>query len=234
MNTAMKLLVALQRFYASSIGKKLIVAVTGAMLLLFVLGHMLGNLLVYQGEDAINSYAAWLKGAAHGWGVWAARFGLLGAFVVHIVATIHLTVQNREARSDRYAHESTVQAPLASRIMIISGTIILCFVIYHLMHFTLGVANDYLSYHDSQGRHDVHRMVIEGFSWWPASLFYIFSVALLCHHLSHGFSSVFQTLGLRTERSWPAITLLGKAYAAVILIGNCSIPIAVLTGILHH
>ena len=108
----MSFLESIKRFYASSIGKKLLVAVTGLALLLFVFGHLVGNLLIFMGRDAINSYAEFLKhGLLHGAGVWIARFGLLGAVVVHVVATIHLTRQNREAREQHYAFESTADYP---------------------------------------------------------------------------------------------------------------------------
>lgn len=223
-----------RRFYASSIGKKIIVALTGLALLGFIFGHMVGNLLVFQGPDALNSYAHFLKTAGHGNLVWLARGGLLAAFVVHIIATIQLTVQNREARVEAYAKVATVQASRASRTMIVSGLIILCFVVYHLLHFTFGLANDYLSYKeviDGHPRQDVYRMVVEGFSWWPASAFYIFAMGLLCFHLSHGFASVFQTLGLRTKKTWPVIRGAGYIYAAVIFLGNCSIPLSILTGL---
>ena len=220
-------------FYASSIGKKIIVAVTGIALLGFLFGHMVGNLKIFFGADKLNSYAAWL----HSMPVllWAARLGLLGAFVLHIVTTIALVVQNRAARDERYECQKTVQAPGSSRIMAISGVIILSFVIFHILHFTIGVASGYYDpngeFYDANGRHDVYKMVVHSFSQFPAiSLFYIFSMALLCSHLSHGVASVFQTLGLRTERSWPLIRALGYGYAALIFFGNISIPIAAMAG----
>ena len=220
-------------FYASSIGKKIIVAVTGIALLGFLFGHMVGNLKIFLGPDKLNDYAAWL----HSMPVllWVARLGLLGAFVLHIVTTIGLVIQNREARDERYECQTTVQATGSSRIMIISGSIILCFVIFHILHFTVQVAFGYNDpvgdYFLPNGDHDVRKMVIHSFSEVPAiSLFYIFSMALLCSHLSHGVASVFQTLGLRTERSWPLIRGLGYGYAALIFFGNISIPIAAMAG----
>ena len=220
-------------FYASSIGKKIIVAVTGIALLGFLFGHMAGNLKIFLGPDKLNSYAAWLHSMPAL--LWGARLGLLGAFVLHIVTTIFLVIQNRAARNERYEHSKTVQATGSSRIMIVSGTIILCFVIFHILHFTVGVASGYHDpngpYWDDQGRHDVYSMVIHSFSEVPLiSLFYIFSMALLCSHLSHGVASVFQTLGLRTERSWPLIRAIGYGYAALIFFGNISIPIAAMFG----
>ncbi len=218
-------------FYRSSIGKKLVVAITGLGLVAFLFGHMAGNLKVYAGPDKINSYAAWLHSMPAL--LWAARLGLLACFFGHIVTTVLLVKQNRAARGEvGYAYNATVQASRASRTMIWSGIIILCFVIYHLMHYTMCIGNEYesASYIDAAGRHDVYKMLVDGFSWFPASAFYIVSMALLCWHLSHGFASCFQTLGLRGERSWPLIKAAGYGVAAVIFIGNCSIPISIMAG----
>ncbi len=219
----------LRRFYVSSIGKKILVALTGLGLAGFLLGHLLGNLLIYVGPDAINAYAVKLKDL--GPLLWVARIGLLAMVGIHIVATIQLTKANRAARLDAYGKEATQVASKSSRIMIWSGLTILAFVIYHLMHFTLHAGNDYSSYMTMLGDrevHDVYKMVIDGFSWAPASLFYIIAMVLLCSHLSHGVASIFQTLGLATQQTWPIFQKLGQAYAVLILVGNCSIPIAIL------
>lgn len=221
----------LSRFYGSSIGKKILVALTGLVLVVFVLGHMIGNLLIFVGPEAINEYGHMLQTALHGAGVWIARIGLLVAVVIHIVATIQLSIRNRAARPARYGKEATQVASKASRTMVISGLTILAFIIYHLLHFTVHAGNDYGTYTTvlhGETVHDVYRMVIAGFSWWPASLFYVIAMVLLSTHLSHGVSSLFQTLGLATDKSWPLFKALGYAYAALILIGNCSIPIAIL------
>jgi succinate dehydrogenase / fumarate reductase cytochrome b subunit len=228
---------SLRLLYRSSIGKKFVVAITGIALLLFVFGHMAGNLLVYAGKDAINSYGQFLHGFIHGWGVWAARLGILGAVTLHVVATVQLTRQNRAARDVRAARGNTVQATRASRTMIYSGLFVLAFVVYHLLHFTVTPDPGDPGYYDSDyaeltgdQRHDVYAMIVSGFSHWLVSGVYIVAVCLLCSHLSHGFASVFQTLGLRTEKSWPLIEKAGQAYALVILIGNCSIPLSILLG----
>lgn len=216
------------KFYGSSIGKKVIVALTGLALIGFLLGHMIGNLKIFVGPDKINGYAAWLHSMPSL--LWVARIGLIVCFVLHIYTTIKLVLENRSAKGSRYAANATVKASGASRAMVWSGVIILCFVIYHILHFTARVGNDYDLYIDASGRHDVFRMIVDGFSWWPASAFYIISMALLCWHLSHGFASVFQTLGLRTERTWGLIKVVGYAYSLIIFIGNCSIPVSVLAG----
>jgi succinate dehydrogenase / fumarate reductase cytochrome b subunit len=221
-------------FFTSSIGRKTLVALTGLVLVLFVLGHMIGNLLVFAGPDAINAYGEFLREVGHGMGLWVARIGLLAAVGIHIWLTIQLTRENNAAR-ERYGFPATLQAPRSSLIMIWSGITILAFIIYHLMHFTLRVGNDYSTYFatlDGKQVHDVYRMVIAGFSWWPASLFYIIAMGLLCSHLSHGVGSMFQTIGWNTEKTRPWFRCLSLGYAALIFIGNCSIPLAVLLGLI--
>ena len=138
----------------------------------------------------------------------------------------NLEIQIELANSAKQLNESKIKYNTYLYILII------CFVIYHILPFTVRFANDYDSsaYIDLMGRHDVYKMLIDGFSWWPASLFYIFSMALLCWQLSHGFSSVFQTLGLRTDKTWGLIKASGYAYSLIIFIGNCSIPVSILAG----
>ncbi len=214
----------------SSIGKKILVALTGAVLVIFVLGHLIGNLLIFAGPDAINEYGHFLKTVGHGMGLWIARIGLLICAVVHVVLTIKLTRENRAARAERYGHPATIQATKSSLIMIFTGLGLLGFIIYHLMHFTLHVPNDYGSYTTSlhgETVHDVYRMMIAGFTWWPASVVYLLSMALLCSHLGHGVSSMFQTLGIATARTWPFYRSFGRLYAAVIFFGNALIVLAV-------
>lgn len=223
---------SLSRFYASSIGKKILVALTGAALVLFVLGHMIGNLLVFAGPEAINEYGHMLQTALHGGGVWIARLGLLAAVAIHIIATIQLTRQNRAARKDAYGQHKAQVSSKASHTMIWSGLTLLAFIVYHLLHFTVRVGNDfnsaaYKTELHGETVHNVYKMVIDGFSWAPASLFYIIAMVLLYSHLSHGVSSLFQTLGLTTHRTAPVFKALGHAYATLILVGNCSIPVAI-------
>ena len=221
---------ALPTFYQSSIGKKILVALTGGFLVLFVLGHMIGNLLIFKGPDAINEYGHMLQSAGHGMLVWVARVFIFGAIGVHAWATISLTKANRAARVQRYGFEATQVASKSSRVMIMSGLTILAFFIYHILHFTVHAGNDYGTYEtviDGQKVHDVFKMVIAGFSWFPATAFYIIAMALLCSHLSHGVSSMFQTLGLNTEKTAPFYHKVGWAYALLILVGNCSIPVAI-------
>jgi succinate dehydrogenase / fumarate reductase cytochrome b subunit len=223
----------ISRFYTSTIGKKILVALTGALLALFVLGHMIGNLLVFAGPDAINEYGHMLQSALHGGGVWIARAGLLAALVIHVVATVQLTRANRAARQDKYGRDVAKVASRASRTMIWSGLTVLAFVVFHLLHFTVrtGFGFDGPAYQTElhgETVHNVYKMVIDGFSSAPVSAFYILAMALLCSHLGHGVASIFQTLGLATHKTWPLFVKLGRAFALLILVGNCSIPIAIL------
>lgn len=222
----------LLRFWNSSIGKKLIVAVTGLMLVGFLLGHMAGNLLIFQGKEDLNDYAEFLHHMLHGWGIWVARLGILGAFLLHIVATVALVGQNRAARDSRYSCDATVQAPASSRIMIWSGLTVIAFVVFHIFHFTIRLDPDLAAMKDpaDPSRHDVHGMVIAGFQNPLIVIFYIVAISLLCSHLSHGISSVFQTLGLRTVKTRAAIRNLGLGIAVLLWIGFLSIPFLVVTG----
>lgn len=222
---------ALQKFYGSSLGKKTLVALTGLVLLAFVFGHMAGNLLIYAGRDALNSYAEKLQNA--GVLLWAARIGLLGAATLHVVTTLHLARHNRLASQPRPVFQRTVQASRASLTMVWTGLLVAGFVIYHVLHFTVTPDAGQPGYYElsSQGpRHDVYGMVVQGFRVPLISLFYVASMVALCFHISHGFSSVFQTLGLRTERNWALIRGAGLAFAALIFVGNVSIPVSVLLG----
>jgi succinate dehydrogenase / fumarate reductase cytochrome b subunit len=214
----------------SSIGKKILVALTGAVLVVFVLGHLIGNLLIFAGSDALNEYGLFLQTVGHGMGVWVARIGLLACAVIHVVLTIQLTKENRAARTERYGRPKTIQATRSSLIMIFTGLMLLAFIIVHLCHLTIHPTNDYGTYTTSlhgETVHDVYRMMIVAFSWWPTSVFYIVCMGLLCSHLSHGVSSMFQTLGLATARTWPFFSTFGRLYAAVIFLGNTAIVLAV-------
>jgi succinate dehydrogenase / fumarate reductase cytochrome b subunit len=218
------------RFYASSIGKKILVALTGLVLIGFVFGHMIGNLLIFAGKDAINEYGHMLQTALHGGGVWIARIGLLAAVLIHIVATVSLTKQNNAARPEKYGRHKAQVSSKSSHTMIWSGLTILAFIVYHLLHFTVRAGNDYATYKTTlhgETVHDVYRMVIAGFSWAPASIFYLIAMALLCSHLSHGFSSLFQTLGISTDKSEPLFKKAGYAFAGLIFAGNAAIVLSI-------
>jgi succinate dehydrogenase / fumarate reductase, cytochrome b subunit len=227
-------------YWSSSIGKKVIVALTGIVLVLFLAGHMTGNLLVFAGREAFNDYAEFLHHSLHGAGIWIARIGLLVALVLHIAATIALTRQNRAARIP-YQFPNTIQASKSSRIMIWTGLTILFFVIYHLLHFTIHAGNTYDSYVDpvhlaatGLSRPDAWKMVVDGFSVWYVSLFYLIAMTVLCSHLGHGVASIFQTLGINSKKSRGLIETFSWGYTAIIWLGFVSIPVAVFFGLVKY
>ncbi|MEJ6717988.1 MAG: succinate dehydrogenase cytochrome b subunit [Akkermansiaceae bacterium] len=207
----------------SSIGRKIIVALTGLALVLFLAGHLAGNLLIYAGPDAFNEYAHFLHTFLHGMGVWIARIGLLVCLVLHVWFTILLTKENKAARP-KYAHDATVQAPKSSRMMIWSGLTILAFIVYHLLHFTIRIDSNLAKMGETSPWH----MVIEGFQNPLVVIFYVIAMTLLCSHLSHGVASIFQTLGLRSKKTAGPIKFISKAYAVIVYLGFISIPLAVL------
>lgn len=221
----------LMRIWQSSLGKKYIMAVTGLGLFGFVIIHMLGNLQVFIGPDAINSYAATLK--SNPLILWGARLSLLAIVSLHIVSALQLSKINRQARPVAYANSKPVASSFANRTILISGLIILAFIIFHLAHYTVGVVDPaLLRLEDAQGRHDVYRMVITGFSNPAISIFYIVSMGLLLLHLSHGVSSLFQSLGLRSKKTFNVFDKFAKGAALILFAGNCAIPLAILAGVI--
>lgn len=209
--------------YQSVIGKKIIMAVTGFILCGFVLVHMLGNLQVFLGPDKLNHYAATLQGL--GGALWVARAVLLLAVGLHIVMAVQLTQLKMEARPVAYVKKASIASSYASRTMMWSGPIVLAFLIYHILHFTTGQA------HPDFHHGDVYHNVIVGFQNPAASLFYIVANILLATHLYHGVWSMFQSLGVAHPRYTPWLKRVSMAFGFVIAIGNVSMPLAVLTGI---
>ncbi len=213
----------------STIALKYLMAITGLLLLLFVIVHMLGNLQLFLGKDAINAYGALLKSMPVM--LWSFRIGLLLLVAVHLGSAVILVIRNRQARPQDYEVRRAVGASFASRTMVFSGLIVLAFVIYHLLHFTVGAVDpSLLKLQDDQGRHDIHRMIVVGFKHPLVSGFYVLSMALLCLHLRHGASSFLQSLGWCSVsgRLWAQRLALGLAWT--IFVGNSAVPIAVLLG----
>lgn len=217
----------------SSVGRKMIVAATGVILILFVVGHLLGNLQIYLGPEWINAYSQHL----HDLGpiLWMIRAFLLVCVLLHIYFTILLAIENRRARPEAYRDRNYVKASWASRHMLISGLVVLAFIIYHLLHFTFSTTDarfDLLK-HDAMGRHDVFSMMVYGFQNVYVSSFYILGLFLLTLHLTHGSSSFFQSLGLNNHRLTPKLAIAGRIFAWLLFIGYISIPIAVLLGFIQ-
>ncbi|MBO0727101.1 MAG: succinate dehydrogenase cytochrome b subunit [Blastocatellia bacterium] len=220
---------AIQRLWRSSLGKKYVMAITGFGLWVFVIIHMLGNLQIFLGSEKINAYAALLKSTPAL--LWSARAGLLLIATLHVVSATQLVLANRRARPIGYQFKKPVASTFANRTMWISGLIILAFILFHLSHFTFGWVNpEFLRLEDAEGRHDVYKMMVRGFSNPLVSAFYIISMGLLLSHLSHGVSSLFQSLGLRSKKTFGFFDKLAKITALALFIGNSLIPLAILLG----
>jgi succinate dehydrogenase / fumarate reductase cytochrome b subunit len=210
------------RFLASSIGKKVVMAVTGLALFGFVVAHMLGNLLVYVGPDALNGYAESLR--HYPVLLWAARLGLLVAALLHAWAAWSLTVMNRAARPEGYREKEHRESTYASRTMRWSGVLLLLFVVYHLMHMTWGNA------HPDFVEGDVYHNFIVGFRPALVTGVYVLAMLALGLHLYHGVWSLMQTLGLSHPRYNALRHAFATLVAVVVVVGNISMPVAVLAG----
>lgn len=217
------------KFAKSSIGAKVLMAVTGAALFGFVLAHMLGNLQIFLGQETFNAYAAFLQGNKEL--LWVLRSGLIVAVLLHIVSGLRLALLNSAARPVAYSKKTFVKASLTSRTMALSGLVLLAFIVFHLLHFTLGVVQPE-AYHltDAKGRHDAFSMFILGFQSAPIAISYIVAMVLLALHLEHGASSLFQSLGLNHPRYNGLIHRIGPVFAIFIATGNILMPVAVLLG----
>lgn len=217
----------------SSIVKKFLMAITGAILTFFVLIHMAGNLQLFMGPDVINEYAHKLQNLPYGL-LWINRIFLATATVIHVWVAILLTKDNRIAREGGVRITKTVQATLSSKTMGISGSIILIFIVFHILHFTTRTiypqfqSAAYYTNLNGEQVYNVYKMMVDGFSITWVSVFYIISMALLCMHLSHGVSSMFQSLGFRNKKWRPRFHIFARLYAWIVFLGFISIPIATL------
>lgn len=210
------------RFYDSTIGKKVVMAVTGILLFGFIISHMAANLQVFAGPEALNGYA--LKLREFGPLLWAARGGLLFAAVLHIVASFQLIALQKAARPVGYAKRANVGSSYASRTMRWSGPILLAFVIYHLLHFTTGNA------HPQFEHLRPYENVVAGFQSVPVVIAYLIAMGMLCLHLHHGLWSMFQTLGASHPRYTPKLRGFAAVTALAIFLGFSVVPIAVVSG----
>lgn len=221
------------RFYAAPIGKKAVMAVTGVILVGYVVAHLLGNLQIYSSNpQQINAYAAFLHNPNNAVALWTARTILLLAVILHIVAAVQLFLQNRAARPVSYYKKDDVPTSYAARTMVWSGPIVAAFVIFHILHLTAGAVLPTREIAVNQP--DVRYNVISGFQNYAVSGFYIFAMILLCMHLYHGVWSMCQSLGISHPRYTSKLKKFSAILAILIAFGNCSIPIAVMTGLLTY
>ena len=211
-------------FYRATIGKKVVMAVTGIILVGWIIGHVLGNLLVFRGPAALNEYAALLKSNAAL--LWAMRAGLLITVVLHVVAAVQLVRHEAASRPVRYAKRVPQESTFASRTIRWGGLIIAVFVVYHLLHFTTGTL------HPSFSHTDVYGNMLSGLSVpWVAAI-YLVAVAALGLHLYHGVWSAFQTLGISGPTMTVARRRLAIGIAGIVYLGFTAIPVAILFGLL--
>ncbi len=199
-------------------------AVTGVMMFGFVIGHMLGNLQMFEAPEHINAYGHFL----HNLGelLWIERGVMLLAIALHIVAAVQLALRSSAARPVGYSRKDAINSSIASRTMYWSGPIVLAFIIFHLLQFTAGYVHPQAQFVEG----DVYGNIVSGFQVWWVSLWYIFAVSLLGVHLSHGLWAMFQSVGLAHPRNTVALKLAARAIAIIIVLGYISIPISVLLG----
>ena len=229
----------LRNLFCSSLGRKYVMAVTGGVMFLFVIGHLVGNLQVFMGPEQINAYGHFLQHNLEI--IWPARIVLLVCVELHIWAAASLTQENLAARPVNYATWEPTAASYASRTMVWSGVIVAVFIIYHLLHYTVMVhaaqigltGRDFQVLLDEQKRHDIYRMIILGFSNLWVSVFYIVGVGLLCLHLSHGASAMWQSLGWKKNSYSPVLDGVARWGSLAIFLGYISIPLAVLLKVIQ-
>lgn len=218
--------------FRTTIGLKITMAVSGIVWVGYVIGHMLGNLKVYEGRDAFNHYAEGLRGfgspfLGSGQALWIVRIVLFIALVLHVWSAWKLVRRSTAARDIGYRKRETIEFSRASRTMRWGGVALLAFIVYHVLHLTLGtVHHDFI-------RGDAYHNFVAGFQLWPVSAIYMAAMVALGLHLYHGTWSAFQTLGLGDGqdhgRRWHR--RLALAVALVVMLGNLSFPVAVMTGI---
>lgn len=212
------------RFLRSTIGMKIVMALTGLVLTGFVAAHLAGNLLVFAGPAKFNQYAEMLKSS--GAVLWGARLFLLASVVGHAVSAVVLVRRSRtEARPVPYLVKSHPGSTYAARTMWLGGPILAAFVVYHLLHYTTG------HLHPKFDPKDAYRNVIIGFSSFPVVLGYLVAMGSLCAHLGHGVWSMLQTLGVNRPNWEKALRCASIGYGVVVAAGFAAIPLAVLLGI---
>jgi succinate dehydrogenase / fumarate reductase cytochrome b subunit len=218
--------------WSTVIGKKIVMAVTGVVLVLFVIGHMLGNLKMFEGASQINAYSRFLRELGQpelGYGqlLWIIRIILLVCVLLLILAAYQLTRMSHAARPIGYNTKKNIETTYSARLMRWGGVLLAVFIVFHLLHFTGGV----VGFQPGQFRHlAVYQNVVAGFSVWPVSLFYIVSMGALCLHLDHGIWSMLQTLGWLTVDNTKPLRVFSRFIAVIVFLGFISIPIAVMAG----
>jgi succinate dehydrogenase / fumarate reductase cytochrome b subunit len=209
-----------------------VMAITGLLMVLFVVGHLLGNLTIFAGPDGINAYAEKLHALPAV--VWATRIVMGAAVLLHLVLSIQITMENSAAKPEKYAVSRSLRATFASKNMIWTGVILGAFIAYHLLQFTFRVTPDVVVGVDAADRFDVYTMVVTSLGRAVIGVLYVVAVASLFLHLSHGVQSTFQTLGLSNGILLPKYGAAGKVLSGIFLIGYGAIPVLILVGLLAN
>ena len=220
------------QLFTSTVGRKILVAISGQLMVLFVIAHLLGNSSIFI-PGGINAYAEHVHALPPL--VWSIRFVMLVAAMVHICFGVQITLENKAANPSRYAVNRQLKATFSSRNMIWSGVLLGIFIIYHLLHFTARVMPDVasrLSSLSSGTVFDVYSMVVGSFQHGAIAALYIAAMVFLFLHLNHGIQAFFQTMGWNNDHTLPVISKTGKVIAIIFLVGFCSIPIFILARIL--
>ncbi len=215
--------------WSSSVGKKVLMAVSGVILYGFIVVHMLGNLKVYQGREAFNHYAEGLRTLGEpffgrGQLLWLLRLILLAALIVHVAAVYKLAGQSRAARKHRYKKFDGLEFSYASRTMLWGGLLLLAYVVYHLMHFTFGNA------HPNFVPGDPYNNFVVGFQQWPAAIVYIAAMIPLALHMYHGFWSMLQTMGANNPKYNRIRRPIALSLALLVALLNITFPLSVMLG----
>ena len=218
--------------WSSVIGKKVVMAVTGAVLILFVLSHMLGNLKIFSGPEEINAYSRFLREVGwpelgYGQLLWMVRGVLFLSVILHITAATQLTIMNRQARPVGYGAKKNVETTLGALTMRWGGVLLAVFIVFHLFHLTGGM----VGFQPGQFEHlMVYQNVVAAFSSVPIALFYIIAMCALCLHLDHGIWSGLQTLGWVNLTNTKSLRIVSRIIALIVFAGFISVPISVLAG----
>ena len=223
-------------FLKSTLLSKVVMAVTGVIIVLFVTGHTVGNMQMFAGKETFNAYAHFLQGL--GELLWVIRGVMLLSLVLHVITSINLALINSRAKPVKYKIKRYVEAKLTTRTMIWTGLMILAFIVYHILHFTSGTADPSIYGHmETYGpnglfeRHDAYLMVVQGFQKPIVSIIYLVGVILMGFHLSHAIQSMFQTLGLNHPKYDALISKGTFIWAVVIVLCLISIPITIFLGL---
>ncbi|MDP9200613.1 MAG: succinate dehydrogenase cytochrome b subunit [Gemmatimonadota bacterium] len=215
----------LRAFYASMVGKKVVMGVTGLIGIGFVILHSLGNLLVFRGPEAINSYSHFLKSS--GELLWTLRIVLIVAVVLHVIAAVELTRQSRAARPIGYSRRESQVATIASRTMRWGGALLLVFIVLHILHFTTGTIRPAGVF----TREDVYANVVASFRIWWVSLIYVVAMIALGLHLFHGAWSSVRSIGVSPPSPQPLNRKISGVIAILVWAAFTAIPVAVFFGI---